>query len=307
MSESPSGREGRGSRRVIRGPWAGPDPAPQGRWRGPLPLILVALAAVIGTQNLVPPREALLRLTAGHRSLTGPVLARLLPSGSEPAFESLLLGLDRLLAAALLLLLLGWGLRRCGLGRREWVGGLLVSLGSLLFTLALCVLLARLLSSEAPWWGGMSRPLLGAAGLWSAGFAYELLLRGVLQTVLVELLIRLLGNRRRALAVTLGILLAALWGTLLLASPLAEQGFEGWELAGLLAHHGLLLGLVLGGIYARTGNLVLAGGLHGSYELLARFHPPGWPPTLASTLLLLVALLGVTALLSRDLLDSRAS
>jgi hypothetical protein len=217
----------------------------------------------------------------------------------------MLLGLDRLLAAALLLLLLGWGLRRCGLGRRDWIGGLLVALGALLVTLLLCVPLARLLSPGEPWWGGMRRPLLGAAGLWSAGFALELLLRGVLQAVLVTGLVQLLGERRRAPAVVLGILLAALWGTLLLVMPLAGQGLGGWDLAGRLAHQGLLLGLVLGGIYARTGNLVLAGGLHGGYELLTRLHLPGWPTTFASSLLLLVALLGTALLLSRGLLESR--
>jgi hypothetical protein len=266
-------------------------------------VLLVTLAAIVGTQNLLPPREPLLRLTAGHRYLTEPVLARALPPGSEQALDALLLGLDRALAAALLLLLLGWGARRCGLGRAAAAKGLLVSLGALLLTLLLCLPLAHLLSPEAPWWGGMRRPLLGVAGLWLSAFGLELLLRGVLQAVAIAGLSRLLGPRRRVLAVVLGVLLAALWGTLLLAAPLAAEGVTGWDLAGRLAHQGLLLGMVLGGIFARTGNLVLVGGLHGSFALLTRLRLPGWPSTFASSLLLLVALLLVTALLSRGLLE----
>jgi hypothetical protein len=146
------------------------------------------------------------------------------------------------------------------------------------------------------------RPLLGVAGLWLSAFGLELLLRGVLQAVAIAGLSRLLGPRRRVPAVVLGVLLAALWGTLLLVTPLVAEGVTGWDLVGRLAHQGLLLGMVLGGIFARTGNLVLVAGLHGSFAPLTRLRLPGWPSTFASSLLLLVALLLVTALLSRGLL-----
>ena len=307
MSEKPSASKGKVGRRVIRGPWPATDPEPRGRWSGPLPLLLVGLAVLVGTQNLFPPRELLLQLTAGHRYLSGPVLARLLPPGSDLTFDFFLVGIDRVLAAGLLFLLLGWAARRCGLGRAHWLRGLPVSLAPLLVTLLLCLPLARLFSPGEPWWEGLTPPLVGALAVWSAGFGSELLLRGVLQAVLVAGLLRLMGADRRALAVLLGVVLAALWGALLLVAPLSSRDPGGWEMARQILHQGLILGMVLGAVFARTGNLVLVGSLHGSYDLLARLRLPGWPPTLVPSLFLLVTMVVAGALISRRLLGPGAS
>jgi hypothetical protein len=265
----------------------------------------VAAVVVLGTQMFFTPTAPLLWLTSGHRYLTRPLLAVMLPTGAVTALDELMRGLDHLLAAALLLLLLGWGARTVGFDRSAFLRGLPVALVILLLALVVWSPLALSLDRSAGWWGMRAGGALTLGARWFVGFAAETLLRGVLQGALVIGLLRLLGRRHRGKAVLLGVVLAAAWGGLLQLPALLEAGARGGDLVHDLIHQGLLTGLVLGAVYARTGDLILAAGLHGGHRLMASLQIAGWPPTASTDLFLLITLVLVAAFISRGILPPR--
>jgi membrane protease YdiL (CAAX protease family) len=263
---------------------------------------VVAVVVAAGTQSFIDPSSPLLRLASGHRYLTQPLLAAVLPSGAWEALDHLLVGLDYVLVALLMLLLLGWGARPTGFDSQAFRRGLPASLLVLLAGLALWSPLAMTVERDSGWWAWDLETALAAATGWLRGFGEEALFRGVLQSCLVVGLHRWLGRRRPGTAVALGIALAAAWGTAYRLPFIRAEGLEGWALAHLLVHRELLMGLVLGAIYARTGDLVLTGGLRGAFSVMARLRITGWPVTVSGDLLLATALVLVAVFLKYGLL-----
>lgn len=225
-------------------------------------LWVVTIVFLLTFQNVFLPKAVLVRFIG---NLWYGMIFQFLPTLSEP-WLLIQQGLTYLVLAWLFLRSAHRPMGSVGATKEAWKTGFTWGIGMFFVSAVVTFLVGGILA------GFDSTPSLfgfvpAQIGQFFSALGQELCFRVFLQTSVVILAIRYLKDNQQA--TWFGIVVSALFYTIIQAPALAESGFHGFALIGALIHTSLIFALLISVIYAITNNFILVAFIHGGYYALS--------------------------------------